>query len=201
MDKAVDVSCLCCTSRKNKRPPYSMAHRAAEKAFGDAIAQLVRAPRDVCTVIRALDGQVQHGTVRRQAAGFFASRLYPAFSSSVDRDMRALMRIAACHGGMVCDCLHLVLDWGCCPTVMYHWGPTVTALTARGHLHTVVSWPVLSAYGSLPWEYCKMQTMGCRNNRVVVMQSVSAATPYVSQWRQWHGRRGRRLWTSVCVLL
>jgi hypothetical protein len=202
MEKALEVFCLCCTWRKNKRPLYSVAHRAAEKAFGDAIAQLVRAPRDVCAVIRALDGQVQHGTVRRQAAGFLASRLYPAFSSIVDRDMRALMRIVARHGGMGCDCLHRVLDWGCCPTVIrYYGGKTLTALTARGLCYSSLSRPMLSAHGSLPWDFCKLKLVEPSYTRVVMQSVFRAQFPSLPQWRQWHGRRGRRLWTSVCVSL
>ena len=198
------MSCLCCKWRKNKRPPYSVAHGAAEKAFADAIAELVRHQYkgEACATIRLLDSKVHQGSVRRQAAGYLASRLYPALSGS-DFDIRALLGIlAASHGAMGCDCLHRVLDWGCCPTVIrYYGGQTLTALTARGLCYSSLLWPMLSAHGSLPWDFCKLKLVEPSYTRVVMQSVFRAQFPSLPQWRQWHGRRGRRLWTSVCVSL
>ncbi len=200
------MSCLCCKWRKNKRPVHSVVHGAAENAFADAIAQLVLDPMDVCATIRLLDAQVQHGTVRRQAAGHMASRLYAASPLPDAPLAKTLLWIVATHMNRTrCDCMYRVLDWGCCPTVMtvIIKGEGFASLTARGHYSVRGSWTVLSAQGSLPWHWynCKMHTMECGDSRVV-MESVDPAyspAPCVDQWKQWHGRRGRRLWTSVFV--
>jgi hypothetical protein len=207
--------CPCCAGRRVQQWRLSEINFEAEEAFCSAVGKLVadlmhqtvQQVSDPCAVIRALDGEVQTGRVRRPAAAQAASRMRPAgtmFAEYASNLLRALLWQGTRTLGhdltaQGCSCLHTVLAWGTCPTivlpVLWTWRPTAIGLVAvadrRFQDHCM---SVLFSYGSVPWMYSKD-----RGGRAAFAGPLTNTSP-AQQWARWHGRRFRKLWlSSLCA--
>jgi hypothetical protein len=208
------VSCPCCVGRQNKRPPPSVEHADAETAFANVIAKEVarlQTRMTVCDILQALDDQVHHGVVRRQAAGHFASTLWPVslplrgcyfFPSTLLRCILQPMKHKVEH----CNCVETVLAWGCCPTVLTHCAEASEvrcALAVVGRQRWARS---LLRWGSLPWPgfgvtagpWSLAPTAECAwmHRWDELGSEVQAAQ---AQWPRWHWRCCKRQWVALVV--
>jgi hypothetical protein len=205
--------CPCCAGRRVRQWRPSEINFEAEEAFCAAVGKLVaglmhqtvQQVSDPCAVIRALDGEVQAGRVRRSAAAQAASRMRPActmYAEYASNLLRALLWEGSRTLGhdltaQGCSCLHTVLAWGTCPTIVlpvfWAWRPTAIGLVADRRFQDP-SMSLLFSYGSVPWMYSKDH-----GGRAAFAGPLSNTSP-AQQWARWHGRRFRKLWVcSLCA--
>ncbi len=212
-------ACPCCVGKAGARcpPPPSERHAAAEAAFAKVVAnQVVKLAllSPMCDAIRELDGQVQRGLVRRQAAAWIASSMRP-----VDGDYRFffypsnLLRCvlhATNHKTDDCKCLDTVLVWGCCPTQVFlrppeeRWESVVTAL--QGALHQRERRPqwesLLLTYGCIPCEQYR-PVENKVTGHVTLVPEHDGSSPWLKsrmlEWARWHPRCRKRQWVAAMV--
>lgn len=203
--------CPWCMTQRSCRSPLAPSdrHAEAEAAFADVVAKEVGRylyEQNPCDTVQALDGLVQRGAVRRQAAGVIASTLYPVPGSTT----ACLNNLLACvlqglrHKTRDCTCLETVLSWECCPTLVRLRPRCTEATTAisvairKSHVLSLLRW------GSLPWPICGMKPKA-GSLAVPTIFDWMVAVPEVwaaqGQWPRWHWRRCKRQWVAFLALV